>query len=107
MSELEFMSYKVIAELVCSPVGESVSLSKYVRAAVREIDAYPEIRVLHHPMGTVIEANSVDEILKVTKLAHEAIFKMGADRVVTTLKIDDRRDKERVMEDKVHAIEAE
>ncbi len=95
---------KVIAELVTSPVGEGTSLSKFVKEAIREIDSFEGIRVLHHPMGTVIEADTIDQILEVTKLAHEAIFKAGAKRVVTTLKIDDRRDKDRKMEDKVRAI---
>ncbi|RMG37790.1 MAG: thiamine-binding protein [Methanobacteriota archaeon] len=95
---------KVIAEIVTSPVGEGVSLSKFVKEAIKEIDNYPGIRVLHHPMGTVVEADSVDQVLEVTKLAHEAIFKAGAKRVVTTLKIDDRRDKDRRMEDKVNAV---
>ena len=96
---------KVIAELVTSPVGEGTSLSKFVKEAIRKIDSFEGIRVLHHPMGTVIEADTIDQILEVTKLAHEAIFEAGARRVVTTLKIDDRRDKERKMEDKVKAIE--
>ncbi len=95
---------KVIAELVTSPVGEGTSLSKFVKEAIREIDSFEGIRVLHHPMGTVIEADTIDQILEVTKLAHETIFKAGAKRVVTTLKIDDRRDKDRKMEDKVRAI---
>ncbi len=95
---------KVIAEIVTSPVGEGVSLSKFVKEAIKEIDNYPGIRVLHHPMGTVIEADSVDQVMEVTKLAHEAIFRAGAKRVVTTLKIDDRRDKDRRMEDKVNAV---
>ena len=95
---------KVIAELVTSPVGEGTSLSKFVKEAIRESDSFEGIRVLHHPMGTVIEADTIDQILEVTKLAHETIFKAGAKRVVTTLKIDDRRDKDRKMEDKVRAI---
>lgn len=95
---------KVIAEIVTSPVGEGVSLSKFVKEAIKEIDNFSGIRVFHHPMGTVIEADSIDQVMEVTKLAHEAIFRAGAKRVVTSLKIDDRRDKERRMEDKVEAV---
>ena len=96
--------FAIIAELVVSPHGVGTSLSKYVKEAVKIIDSYPGIRVWHHPMGTVIEAKSLETILDVTKKAHEALFEHGCKRVVTTLKIDDRRDKPRKMEDKVKAV---
>jgi uncharacterized protein (TIGR00106 family) len=99
---------KVIAEISTFPVGETgTSLSKFVKEAVKEIDKYPNIRVIHHPMGTVLEADSIDIILDVTKVAHKAIINAGAFRVVTQLRIDDRRDKPRKMEDKLKAIEIE
>ncbi|MFW9854396.1 MAG: MTH1187 family thiamine-binding protein [Candidatus Thorarchaeota archaeon] len=99
------MKSKIIAELSTFPVGVGTSLSKYVKQAVKQIDGFPDIRVIHHPMGTVIEADSLDQVLSVTRSAHEAIIDAGADRVVTHLRIDDRRDKPRQMEDKIAAIE--
>ena len=98
------MKKKIIAELSTYPVGEGTSLSQYVKKAVKEIDRFPIIRVVHHPMGTVIEADTLDQIFEVTRLAHEAILSTGAKRVITQLKIDDRHDKERKMEDKVAAV---
>jgi len=100
----EKTGYKVIAELVVAPHGVGTSLSKYVKEAVKIIDNYPGIRVWHHPMGTVIEADTIDIILDVTKKAHMALINAGCKRVITTLKIDDRRDKIRRMEDKVKAV---
>ena len=94
----------IIAEIVIAPHGVGTSLSKYVKEAVKIIDSYPGIRVLHHPMGTVIEAHDINAILDVTKKAHMALINAGCKRVITTLKIDDRRDKPRRMEDKVKAI---
>ena len=99
------MKTKIIAEIIVSAVGEGVSVSKFVKHAVKKIDSYPGIRVLHHPMGTVIEADTLDQVLEVARLAHEAIFEIGGKRVVTQLRIDDRRDKPRVMEDKVKALQ--
>jgi len=96
--------YTIIAELVVSPIGVGVSLSKYVKKAVEKINSRKDIRVLHHPMGTVIEATSLDTIFEVAKEAHQALIDLGCPRVITTLKIDDRRDKPRKMEDKVKAI---
>ena len=101
------MGTKIIAELSTFPVGEGTSLSKFVKKAVQEIEKYQGVRIVHHPMGTVIEADNIDQILEITKLAHQAIFSAGAQRVLTQLKIDDRKDKTRKMEDKVEAISAE
>jgi uncharacterized protein (TIGR00106 family) len=104
LSEEQSKSTKVIAELVIAPFGVGTSLSSYVKESVKEIDSFPEIRVQHTPMSSIIEADSVDQILEVTKAAHERMFDAGAERVSTLLRIDDRRDKGREMEDKVDAI---
>jgi uncharacterized protein (TIGR00106 family) len=104
VDEMSSKSTKVIAELVIAPFGVGTSLSKYVKESVKEIDGFPAIRVQHTPMSSIIEADSIDQILEVTKLAHERMFKAGAERVSTLLRIDDRRDKPRKMEDKTEAI---
>lgn len=97
---------KVIAELTYSVLGgEGTSVSKYIKKAVKIIDSFEEIKTLHHPMGTIIEADDIDTIFRVVKSGHEALFDEGIQRVITRLTIDDRRDKTRKMEDKVTAIE--
>lgn len=101
---MENKQIKVIAELVISPVGVGESLSQYVKAAVTTIESYKNVRIIKHPMGTVIEADTIEEILEITKHAHNSIFEVGASRVVTRLTIDDRRDKPRNMEDKIAAV---
>lgn len=95
---------KIVAELVIVPHGVGVSLSKYVKEAVKVIDGFPGIRVMHTPMGTIIETDSISKIFEVTKIAHERMFEIGVERVSTTIRIDDRRDKARRMEDKVDSI---
>jgi len=95
---------KIIAELVVAPFGIGTSLSKYVRESVKALDEIPGIRVIHTPMSSIIEADTLDQILEATKIAHERMFETGAKRVSTLLRIDDRRDKPRKMEDKVESI---
>ncbi|MHA2345767.1 MAG: MTH1187 family thiamine-binding protein [Candidatus Hodarchaeales archaeon] len=98
------MKSKIIAEIVTYPIGVGTSLSNYVKEAVKEIDSHPDIRVVHHPMGTVIEADQLETIFNVAKKAHLAIVNTGASRISTLIRIDDRRDKARRMEDKVKAV---
>ncbi len=104
MSQEQSKSMKVIAEIVIFPIGLGTSLSKYVRECVQVINSFPGIRVMHTPMSSIVEADNIDQILAVTKAAHERLFEIGAQRVSTTIRIDDRRDKPRRMEDKVDAV---
>ncbi len=98
-------STKVIAEIVVVPLGVGTSLSRYVKESVKELDAFPGVRVVHTPMSSIVEADTVEQVLEATRVAHEAMFRAGAERVSTLLRIDDRRDRPRRMEDKVRAIQ--
>jgi len=96
--------FRVIAEFSIHPIGEGTSLSRYVRAAVAELRKAKGLRLQVTPMATVVEADSLSDILTAVGAAHEAVFRQGAKRVDFTLRVDDRRDKERRMEDKVRAV---
>ena len=58
-----------------------------------------------YPALPDIEAENPDELFDAIKIAHEAVFKEGVGRVVTSMKMDDRRDRERNMGDKVRSVE--
>jgi uncharacterized protein (TIGR00106 family) len=55
-------------------------------------------------MATVIEGD-LNRILEVVREMHEVPFRRGAQRVSTTLVIDDRRDKPLTMQGKVDSVE--
>ena len=57
-------------------------------------------------MGTVLGAKDLDTIFEAVKQAHEAVMAKGIKRVESTLRIDDRRDKQRTMDDKIKAVKA-
>jgi uncharacterized protein (TIGR00106 family) len=96
--------YRVIAEFSIHPIGEGTSVSRYVRAALAELRKARGLRLQVTPMATVIEARRLSDILTAVGAAHESLFSLGARRVDFTLRVDDRRDKERRMEDKVRAL---
>lgn len=97
----------VIAELSVLPIGTtSTSLSQYVAEAVKALSQIKGIKFQVGPMGSTIEAGTLDKVFQATKAAHEAVFNVGAARVITFLSIDDRRDvKHTTMVNKVKAIE--
>jgi len=98
-------SCKVIAYFIIAPVGiKSTSMGSYVAAAVAAINKVKGLKCEITPMGTVMEADSLDPIFEAVKAAHEALTVKGILRVESTLIIDDRRDKPRIMKDKVNSV---
>jgi len=94
----------IVAEVSVSVLGEGSSIGHFVRAAVEALKK-SGLKTLPGPNSTSIEAASIDEILEAVRAAHMAVADAGAKRVVTTLKIDDRRDKSATLEAKLRAID--
>jgi uncharacterized protein (TIGR00106 family) len=94
----------ITAELTIIPIGTSeTSLSKYIAAAVAALDSNG-IKYELTGMGTLLESNDLGKIFSAITTAHEAVFKKGAERVATSIKIDDRRDEERTIKDKISSV---
>ena len=92
-----------IAEVSIVPIGtQSASVSSYVAACVRVLKESGLTYELHG-MGTIIEGD-LRALFEVVQRMHEVPFDAGALRVVTTLKVDDRRDKEASAKAKVEAV---
>ena len=94
----------VIAEVSIVPIGTpACSLGQYVGSCLRIVEDTPNIRYELTAMGTIIEG-SLERVLELVQRMHEVPFGMGVQRVVTTIKIDDRRDKLATIEDKVESV---
>ena len=94
----------IVADVSVVPLGVGTSVSAYVKKAVKALDG-SGLKVMHGPMSTSLEAKTVDEVFSAVKRAHEAVVAAGARRVVTTVKMDDRRDKDHSMASKLGALE--
>jgi uncharacterized protein (TIGR00106 family) len=94
-----------IVAVSIAPSGEGVSLSRHVAAAVRVLEGQDRVRWKLDSMFTTLEGE-VDEIFALIRQMQEAVFAEGALRVGTVIKMDERRDRNVRMEDKVRAVEA-
>ncbi|MFH0777028.1 MAG: MTH1187 family thiamine-binding protein [Candidatus Eisenbacteria bacterium] len=93
-----------VCEISVVPVGTGgTSISEFVAEAERVI-VKSGLKSKLCPMSTCLEGD-LSQIIEVTKQVHEACFRKGAKRVLTTLKIDDRRDKPLTMDGKVGSVE--
>lgn len=82
-----------IAEVTIVPIGTgTTSLSSYVAEMQRKLETIEGVTYELTSMSTIIEG-PLDRILDAVKTLHEHTFESGAQRVSTSVKIDDRRDK--------------
>jgi uncharacterized protein (TIGR00106 family) len=93
-----------IAEVSIVPIGTAdTSVSEYVVSAVQELKK-SGLKFRLTPMGTIIEGD-IKDVMDVVIRMHETPFNKAVKRVYTTIKIDDRRDKDVEMIDKVKSVE--
>jgi len=93
-----------IAEVSVIPLGtKTPSVSQYVARSVKVLEREKGIKCETTAMGTIIEGD-LDGILAVVKKMHEGTFGEGVARVITTVQIDDRRDKAQGMKEKVDSL---
>jgi len=93
-----------IAEVSVVPLGtKTPSVSQYVARAVKVLEQEKGIRFEMTAMGTIIEGD-LDRILAVVKKMHEETLGEGVARVLTTVKIDERRDKDQDIKAKLDSL---
>lgn len=93
-----------IIEVSIVPIGtSSPGLSNYVAGCIKVLAEEKDVKYQLTPMGTIMEGD-LDRLLQVVRRMHEQPFLEGIGRVVTTIKIDDRRDKASSMDAKVAAV---
>lgn len=98
------MKEQVIAEIDIIPLGTATtSLSRYITACLDIVKQAQDISYQLTAMGTIIQG-PLERVLELAREMHEVPFTMGAKRTVTTITIDDRRDKPITIEGKVKAI---
>lgn len=90
-----------VAEFSITPIMEG-SLRRYVKLAVDEVKQ-SGLDYQVGAMGTTVEGE-IEDIVAVVTRAHRRVREAGAERVVTTIKIDDR-DRELTISGKLEGLQ--
>jgi len=94
----------VIAEVSVVPMGtKTPSVSGYVAKAIKVLREEKGVKYQLTAMGTLVEGE-LDEVLEAAKKMHECLFDKDVKRVVSTIRIDDRRDKMLTISYKVESV---
>ncbi len=92
-----------IVEISTVPLGvESSSLSSYIAEVVR-VAKESGIKYELTAMGTILTGD-LDQIMPVVRKMHESCFGPHVPRVLTIIRIDDRRDKLSSPQQKVRSV---
>lgn len=94
-----------IAEVTVIPIGTATtSLSSYVAEMQRVLKQQEGISYELTSMSTIIEGE-LSMIWRAIEALHEAPFLSGAQRVSTSVKIDDRRDRTSSSKQKLQSVQ--
>ncbi len=98
------VSMGVIVEIAIDPIGtNSPSVSNYIKVAI-DVIKRTGYKYEVGPMGTSVELPNVEALGKLLQDIHDALYRAGIKRIVTTVRIDDRRDKAETIEYKVNRV---
>jgi uncharacterized protein (TIGR00106 family) len=94
----------VIAEVSVVPMGtKTPSASKYVAKALKVLSEEKGVKYQLTAMGTILEGE-LDAVLEAAKKMHQCLFDEDVKRVVSTIRLDDRRDKMLTISYKVESV---
>ncbi|MEM3832781.1 MAG: MTH1187 family thiamine-binding protein [Thermoprotei archaeon] len=97
----------LLADIHVSPIGTcSTSVSEYIKIAIN-ILKQRNIKFIIGPFSTSIEVKDFNELASIINEIHEELYRMGIKRIVTEIRIDDRRDKEVTLESKIQAVSSD
>ena len=94
------------AEISIVPIGTgSTGISKEVAAAFDAIRKTKDIKTTKlTAMGTQVEANDMRAILNAIEAAHQAVKLTGAKRIISSIRIAERLDASKTLEDEVGSV---
>ena len=92
----------VMIDICVVPIGVGVSVSKYVVECQR---IFEEANLSHemHAYGTNVEGNW-DKVMAAVKQCHEKVHEMGAPRIISTMHVGTRVDREQTIRDKLDSV---
>jgi len=85
------------------PIGAGVSLGRHVKKGVKIIeDSGYAYQV--GGMSTSVEVPDLQELFELVENIRQAQLDEGAERIIIELKIDDRRDKDATLQEKIESV---
>ena len=82
----------------------ATSMSREIAIAFDAISQIKDVKATLTSMGTQIESDNIQNVLKAVEAAHQAVKELGVKRIISTIRIDERLDKVYSLEDRVKSV---
>lgn len=94
-----------IAELTILPIGtKSTSVSTYISEVIKILEKNTNVTYELNPMGTTICAKDYKTLYAAIESVQEGVIEKGVSRIYSVIKIDDRRDKDATLKQKIESV---
>jgi len=93
----------IVADFAMIPMGSGTSAGKHIRT-IHHLLREMGVKFVPGPMSTSVEINSFEELFDIIGKANKRLAEMGVERIITSVRIDYRLDKEISIESKLDAI---
>jgi uncharacterized protein (TIGR00106 family) len=93
----------ITAEVSVVQIGAGISESEVVKKFIEGLRK-SKLKIIPGSMCTAIEARNTGQLFEAIDKAHNGLFENGVERIITTIKIDDRRDRDSTIHHKLEAI---
>lgn len=95
----------IVAEFSLIPMGSGTSAGDYIKA-VHDLLEEAEVKFIPGPLSTSLETSSLEELFDLVEKANCRLAQMGVQRIITSIKIDMRLDKEITLESKLSRMKS-
>ena len=94
------------AEISIIPITTSgnTSMSKEIALVYNAISQIQGLKTILTAMGTQIESNNLENILEAIKISHITLRNIGIERIMSSIRIDERLGKNNTLERKINSV---
>ena len=84
--------------------GDNTSMSKEIALVYDAISQIQGLKTILTAMGTQVESNNLDNILQAIKISHMTLRNIGIERIISSIRIDERLGKNNTLERKIKSV---
>jgi uncharacterized protein (TIGR00106 family) len=104
MSENQTSFTAEISIIPISTTNGDTSMSKEIALVYNAISQIQGLKTILTAMGTQVESNNLENILEAIKISHITLRNIGIERIMSSIRIDERLDKNNTLERKINSV---
>ena len=102
-NETSFTAEISIIPITTNNNGDT-GMSKEIALVFDAISQIQGLKIILTAMGTQVESNNLDNILQAIKISHITLRNIGIERIISSIRIDERLGKINTLEGKIKSV---